>query len=90
MKEGHIVIDQAELETNLRIYLALLNQRRPAVLRDLWTRRGEEYDRARIEHARSEFASFVAERICRSYQLSRPANAMDEIAALNRAAEAGG
>lgn len=69
-----ITVTLAELATNIRIWLVVFGQRRPAVLRDLWTRRGEEYDRAKIEHARTELANHLAGRILYgSHELTREA-----------------
>ena len=89
MAESRIIIERAELEKNLRIYLAVAGQKHPHLVRDLWTRRGEEYDGPKIERARGQFAAFIAERICRAYELTRPMDSLDEIAAYNRSVEGG-
>jgi len=89
MSESRIIIERAELEKNLRIYVNVLGQKHPHVIRDLWTRRGEEYDSAKIERAREQFAAFVGERLYRAYEMTRPMDNMDEIAAYNRTVEAG-
>lgn len=88
MTESRHVVDIPELERNLRIWLSVISQRRASVLRDLWTRRGEEYDATRIEHARHELARYLAEKLLYSHELTRAANAMDEVNEANRAHEA--
>jgi hypothetical protein len=54
---------------------------KPSLLRDLWTRRGEEHDAARIGHARRE----LARKILYVYTLTRAEVAMDRVNADNRA-----
>ena len=88
MTDSRHIIDIPELERNLRIWLSVISQRRASVLRDLWTRRGEDYDATRIEHARHELARYLAEKLLYSHELTRPANAMDEVQEANRAHEA--
>ena len=85
MAESRHIVDVPELETNLRIWLSVLSQRRASVLRDLWTRRGEEYDAHKIEHARHELARYMAEKILYSHELTRPENEMDRVNESNRA-----
>ena len=58
-----IPVQTAELARTFRIWLTVLAQRRPALLRDLWTRRGEDADRLKLDHARSELARELAERL---------------------------
>jgi hypothetical protein len=85
MPESRHIVDVPELAKNLRIWLSVLSQRRASLLRDLWTRRGEEYDSTKIEHARHELARYLAEKILYSHELTRAAHAMDEVEAANRA-----
>lgn len=85
MPDSRHVVDVLELEKNLRIWFSVLAQRRASLLRDLWTRRGEEYDATKIEHARHELARYLAEKILFSHELTRPAHAMDAVDAANRA-----
>jgi hypothetical protein len=86
MSESRHIVDVPELATNLRIWLSVLSQRRASLLRDLWTRRGEDYDATKIEHARHELARYLAEKILYgSHELTRTAHAMDEVEAANRA-----
>ena len=85
MPESHIEVEIAELEKNIAIWLAVLSQRRPSLVRDLWTRRGEDHDATRIGHARHELACHLAEKILYVYALTRPAVAMDAVHAENRA-----
>ena len=91
MPESRVTVEIPELERNLLIWLSVLSQRRASVLRDLWTRRGEDYDKARIEHARHELARFLAEKILYGgHRLTRNAVPMDAVNAENRAIEAQG
>jgi len=63
-----------ELARNIRIWLTVLGQRRPNLLRDLWTRRGEDYDGPKIDHARTELAKDLAGRILNGgHELTRDA-----------------
>lgn len=69
-----VAVTVDELARNIRIWLAVLGQRRPSLLRDLWTRRGEDHDGPKIEHARHEFARHLADRILNgSHELTRDA-----------------
>jgi hypothetical protein len=90
MPESRITVEVPELEKNLLIWFSVLAQRRPSLLRDLWTRRGEEYDATKIEHARHELASYLAAKILYAHELTRAAVPMDEVGAENRAIEAQG
>lgn len=91
MPESRVIVEVPELEKNLRIWFSVLAQRQPSLLRDLWTRRGEDLDREKIEHARQELARFLAEKILYgSHQLTRAAVSLDEVHAENRAIEAQG
>ena len=85
MSESRHIVDIAELEKNLRIWMSVLSQRRPSLIRDLWTRRGEDYDATKIEHARHELARYLAEKILFSHELTRAEHAMDRVDAENRA-----
>ena len=89
MPESRHIVEVPELAQNLRIWLSVLSQRRASLLRDLWTRRGEDYDATKIEHARHELARYLAEKILYSHELTRAAHAMDEVNARNRAIAAG-
>lgn len=73
-----VTVSIAELATNLRIWLVVLGQRRPDVLRNLWTRRGEDHDREKIERARYDLSSHLAEKILYSQELTRPALPQDD------------
>lgn len=91
MPDSRVIVGVPELEKNLRIWFSVLAQRRPSLLRDLWTRRGEEYDATKIEHARHELARFLAEKILYgSHQLMRDAVPQDAVDAENRAIKAQG
>jgi hypothetical protein len=60
--DKRIDIPTDELTKTLNIWLAIVGQRRPSLLRDLWTRKGEEHDAQRIQHARHELARFLADK----------------------------
>ena len=77
MPESRISIDIAELRRNIVIWLKVLGQRRAGLLRDLWSRRGEEYDAAKVEHARRELARYLAEKILYSHELTRRATRIE-------------
>jgi hypothetical protein len=59
--DKRIDVTTEALTRTLIIWLTAAGQRRPSLLRDLWTRRGEEHDAQRIQHARHELARFLAE-----------------------------
>lgn len=61
-----IRVSTDELAKTFRIWLTVVGQRRPSLLRDLWTRRGEDHDRDKIQHARHELARTLAENLERS------------------------
>lgn len=77
MPESRISIGPAELASNIIIWLKVLGQRRPSLLRDLWTRRGEEYDAVRIEHARHELARHLADKLLYAHELTRLARGQE-------------
>jgi hypothetical protein len=85
MSDSRHVVDVPELEKLLRIWFSVLTQRRASLLRDLWTRRGEEYDARKIDHARHELARYLAEKILCSHELTRAPHSMDVVEAENRA-----
>lgn len=62
-----IRVTPAELALTLRIWLTVIGQRRPDILRNLWTRRGEDYDREKIEFARTELARTIVENLERAH-----------------------
>ena len=83
MSDSRHVVDVPELEKLLRIWFSVLAQRRASLLRDLWTRRGEEYD-GRNNNARHELARYLAEKILCSHELTRAPHSMDVVEAENR------
>ena len=88
MPDSRIEVSVADLAKLLTIWLTVIGQRRPALIRDLWTRRGEQRDEAKRGHARQELARYLAEQIRMSgHEVTRRATAGDEVRA--RAAEAG-
>jgi hypothetical protein len=76
-----VLVTAAELASNIRFWIAVLGQRRPSILRDLWTRRGEEYDGPRIERARRDLAEHLAEKILYAAELTRAAQCQDAFGA---------
>jgi len=78
MPESRTKVSVAELTTNISIWLAVAAQRQAWMLRDLWTRRGEEYDADKIRHARSELSRHLAERVLNGdHELTRPTQAQE-------------
>jgi len=57
-----IRISPAELMQALQIWIAIIGQRQPSLLRDLWTRRGEDHDSRKIDAARRELGRALAQR----------------------------
>jgi hypothetical protein len=67
-----IRVSTDELTITFRIWLAVLGQRQPSILRDLWSRKDEEYDREKIALARGRLARILAENLERSrWQVAR-------------------
>jgi hypothetical protein len=62
MPDSRVAVSTDELARTIAIWLTVLGQRRPSVLRDLWTRR-EGCDGARQDHARHELARYLAEKM---------------------------
>jgi hypothetical protein len=58
-----IRVSTAELAKVFVIWLIVIGQRRADILRDLWTRRGDEHDAAKIMRARGELARELSERL---------------------------
>jgi hypothetical protein len=78
--DNRIDIQTDELTKTLNIWLSIVGQRRPSLLRDLWTRRGEDYDAQRIQHARHELARFLAEQFRISkWTVARPETMHDRL-----------
>jgi hypothetical protein len=61
--DNRVDLTTDELATTLNIWLTIVGQRRPSLLRDLWTRKGEDHNAQRIHGARRELARFLAERM---------------------------
>ncbi len=57
-----IRVTPQELMQALQIWLKIIGQRQPSLLRDLWTRRSEEIDQRRIDAARRELARALAQK----------------------------
>ena len=78
--ETQIVVTPDELEMTFRLWLKIIGQRQPFLLRDLWTRRGDEYDADKIERARREFARVLTQRfLTADWQVWRLETAQDHI-----------
>jgi hypothetical protein len=74
-----VPVTLAELTINIRIWLTVVGQRRADILRNLWTRRGEDYDGEKIKRARHDLADHLAERILYGdHELTRPALPQDD------------
>ena len=56
-----IRIEPPELEKALLIWIGIMGQRQPSLLRDLWSRRGDEYDRDKLDRTRREFARVLTQ-----------------------------
>ena len=78
MSDSRISMATEELAKALAIWLTVVGQRRPALVRDLWTRRDERADQGKREHARHELARYLAEQMRLSgYEVTRQATASD-------------
>jgi hypothetical protein len=61
-----IRVSTDELAKSFRIWLTVIAQRQPSILRELWTRKGEQIDRQKIDFARGQLAKTLAENLERS------------------------
>jgi hypothetical protein len=52
-----------ELAKSFRIWLNVIAQRQPSILRDLWTRKGEQKDSEKIAFARDRLAKTLADNL---------------------------
>ena len=85
-----ISIGTDDLAKALAIWLSVVGQRRPALVRDLWTRRDEQADQARRANTRHELARYLAEQMRLSgYAVTRRATAADATWATASGGEAG-
>lgn len=57
-----IRVTPEELEQAFQLWLIIMGQRQPSLLRDLWTRKGDEYDAPKLERTRREFARVLTQR----------------------------
>jgi hypothetical protein len=74
-----IRVEAAELEKALRIWLTIMAQRQPSLIRDLWTRRGDEYDAEKINRTRREFARVLTQRfLTANWDIMRSETPRDE------------
>ena len=70
-----------ELAKALTVWLTVAGQKRPALLRDLWTRKDETPDDARRRFARRELGRYLAEKIeVSKWEVTRRATADDALA----------
>ena len=68
-----IIIARADLETSLTVWLATAGIDRPAVIRDMWTRKDEQRDQVRRDAARRGLAAYLAEHIVMAkWEVTRP------------------
>jgi hypothetical protein len=78
MAESRITVSTADLTKTFNIWLTVIRQRRPSLLRDLWTRRGEEHDGEKIRSAQVELARELAERLkTAKWEVSRNRTSQD-------------
>lgn len=74
-----IRVTPAELEQTLRLWLRIIGQRQPNLLRDIWSRRGDEYDATKIERAKRKFARVLTQRfLTAGWDVMRPETSSDE------------
>lgn len=78
MAESRIIISTEDLAQTFDIWLTVIRQRRAAMIRDLWTRRGEDYDGSKIKNAQRELARELAERLkTAKWQVTRESTMQD-------------
>lgn len=86
MAESRVIVSTADLIKTFNIWLSVIRQRRPDMIRDLWTRRGEDYDGEKIRTAQRELARELAERLhTAKWQVSREPTSQDAIWQAERA-----
>jgi hypothetical protein len=75
-----IRLTPADAMKTFQIWLSITRQRQPNLLRDLWTRRGEAFDRVKEEAALRELARLLAQRIeTAKFELYRQEGSQDFI-----------
>ncbi|WP_129791074.1 hypothetical protein [Sphingosinicella sp. CPCC 101087] len=80
MSDSRITVSVDELSKSIAIWLTVVGQRRPGLLRDLWTRTGEARDQVKREHARHELARYLAEKLAMSgHEVTRQATGNDAL-----------
>ena len=88
MAESRITVSTADLIKTFNIWLSVIRQRRPDMIRDLWTRRGEDYDGPKIRAAQHELARELAERLhTATWQVSRQPTSQDAFWQAERAGD---
>lgn len=74
-----IRVTDEELQQTFLLWLRIIGQRQPHLLRDIWSRRGDEYDAAKIEKAKREFARVLTQRfLTAGWDVMRPERPQDE------------
>ena len=74
-----IRVEPPELEAAIFIWLKIIGQRQPHLIRDLWTRRGDDYDAGKIEKTKREFARVLTQRfLTANWDVMRPKTPQDE------------
>jgi hypothetical protein len=69
-----------QLELTFRLWLKIIGQRQPSLVRDLWTRKGDEYDKDKLERTRREFARVLTQRfLTAGWDIMREETAQDHI-----------
>lgn len=80
-----IRVDPDQLELSFRLWLKIIGQRQPSLLRDLWTRRGDEYDLDKLERTRRELARVLTQRfLTAGWEVIRQETAQDHIWEMER------
>lgn len=80
-----IRVTPEQLELTFRLWLRIIGQRQPSLLRDLWSRRGDEYDAEKIERAKREFARVLTQRfLTANWEVMREETAQDHLWEMER------
>lgn len=75
---GKVRVETDELAKVFRIWLNVINQRRPDILRHLITHKGETHDPERVRFAKAELARELSERIAgNGWEVMREESAQD-------------
>jgi len=81
---GMIRVEKEQLEQTFRLWLTIIGQRQPSLLRELWSRRGDEYDHEKLERTRQEFARVLTRFVTAGWEIMREETAQDSIWEIER------